>query len=124
MEKWVYRLESTTDNKGLWYDADGNYIFLIGELDNCPSRDIPMGYDERYRQGGKSWFSSCSDVAHLTHWFSIDNAKELIDRGFQFYKYLARDYVEYEKETVFLKETVKKRVPLSLEEVFNLKESN
>ena len=77
-----------------------------------------MGYDERYKQDNKDWFSSCSNITDLTHWYSIENARELLKRGFRFSKYLATDYVEYEKETVFLKETCLDRVTLSIDEVF------
>lgn len=116
--KWLYRLESTNHNLGLWYNAQGEFVLTLAEIDNCTTKDLPMGYDERYQQYGKSWFSSCSNVEDLTHWYSIENARALIERGFRFSKYLATDYVEYEKETVFLKETCLERVTLSIEEVF------
>lgn len=116
--KWLYRLESTNSNLGLWYNEKGNFVLTLAEINNCKTKDLPMGFDERYKQNGKDWFSSCSNVEDLTHWYSIDNAKDLIEKGFRFSKYLATDYVEYDKETVFLKETCLERVTLDINEIF------
>lgn len=120
--KWLYRLESENPENGLWYNDYGDYVFGIGEVDNLSSKDLPMGYDERYRQDGKNWFSSCTRKEDLTHWYSMGNAKDLIKLGFHFYKYLATEYVEYDKETVFVKDTALDRLEMPLEEAFNLGE--
>lgn len=117
--KWLYRLESTNSNLGLWYNEKGDFVLTIAEIEDCKTKDLPMGFDERYKQFGKDWFSSCSYVEDLTNWYSIDNAKDLIEKGFRFSKYLATDYVEYDKETVFLKETCLDRITLNIEEIFN-----
>ena len=68
-----------------------------------------MGYDERYHIDRKNWFSSCSKIEDLLHWYSKEDAKYLLANGFVFTKYLAKDYHEFELETVFLKETAEKR---------------
>lgn len=116
--KWLYRLEAIESNNGLWYNSSGNYVFGINDAPNCSTKELPMGYDERYKQEGKDWFSSCSKIEDLTKWFSIENVVWLLDNGYVFTKYLAVDYHEYEFETVFLKETAIKRTVVSLEEVF------
>jgi hypothetical protein len=119
--KWLYRLESTDKDNGLWYNSRGEFCFEkgIGSLDDsCKTKSLGMGYDERYRQGGKMWFSSCSKQEDLTHWYSKKDAEELIKKGFVFTKYLAVDYVEYDMETVFLKETALERVELDFKEFF------
>ena len=119
--KWLYRLESTDKDNGLWYNSKGEFCFEkgIGSLDDsCKTKSLPMGYDERYRQDGKMWFSSCSNQDDLTHWYSKEDAEELINKGFVFTKYLAVDYVEYEMETVFLKETALERVELDFNDFF------
>lgn len=118
MPKWVYRLESISPDNGLWYSSTGDFVFGVAQAPNCSSKDLPMDFDERYKQDGKDWFSSCSKVEDLTHWYSVDNARWLVNNGFVFTKYLAQDYVEYELETVFLKETTLARVELSVDEVF------
>ena len=103
--KWLYRLESTNPQKGLWYNSNGEYVWTIGEIDNCQTKHLPMGYDERYQKDGRQWHSSCSNKEDLSHWFSLNDTLRLIEMGFSFVRYLATEYVEYEKETTFIKET-------------------
>jgi hypothetical protein len=119
--KWLYRLESTDKDNGLWYNSKGEFCFEkgIGSLgDSCITKSLPMSYDGRYRQDGKMWFSSCSNQEDLTHWYSRQDAEELVNKGFIFTKYLAVDYVEYDMETVFLKETALERVELDFNDFF------
>ena len=104
--KWLFRLESRSPDNGLWYNTNNDLVWGIGKI--CPTsdtKDLPMGYDVRYHKDGKNWFSSCSHKEDLTHWYSYEDAVNLIENGFVFCLYLARDYVEYENETTFLKET-------------------
>ena len=103
--KWLYRLESTTPDNGLWYDSKGEYCFGIGKLKDCKTKNLPMGYDERYRADGRMWYSSCSNKEDLLHWYSLEDAKNLIANGFIFKKYLATEYTEYPMETVFIKDS-------------------
>ena len=117
--KWLYRLESTSPDNGLWYDLHNNLVWGIGKLPNCKTKDLPMGYDERYHKDGKNWFSSCSNIEDLAHWYSLEDAVDLINQGFVFSKYLAVDYVEYENETTFLKETALERVEIDIKEIWN-----
>ena len=77
-----------------------------------------MDYDARYHKDGKNWFSSCSRKEDLTHWYSLQDALDLIANGFVFTKYLAVDYVEYDLETTFLKETALERVEIDIEDLF------
>lgn len=118
--KWLWRLESETPENGLWYNASGEYCFGIGKLDGCKTKDLPMDYDERYRKDGKHWFSSCSNVEGLSHWYSLDDAKQLMDNGFVFTRYFAKEYVEYENQTCFLKETALVREVISFSELEKL----
>ena len=62
--KWLYRLESTTPENGLWYNSDSEYVW---GCKNAPgdAKNLPMGYDERYHTNGKDWFSSCSNKEDL-----------------------------------------------------------
>ena len=119
--KWLYRLEYKDNSSGLWYNGKGEWCFEcgIGSLgDECKTKTLPMGYDWRYKQDGKDWFSSCSNRDDLLHWYSIDDAKRLLSNGFVFARYLAIDYHEYGKETVFLKETCLDRQEIDFEELF------
>lgn len=119
--KWLYRLESISPDNGLWYNSNAEFCFDkgIGSLDDsCKTKSLPMDYDKRYRQGGRMWFSSCSQKEDLTHWYSEDDAKKLLEKGFVFAKYLATEYVEYEFETVFIKDTALARIEIPIEELF------
>lgn len=77
-----------------------------------------MDHDERYKQGGRDWFSSCSNKEDLLHWYSLIDAKELIEKGFVFTRYLATEYHEYEQETVFIKESSLYREEIDIFELF------
>ena len=116
--KWLWRLESTVPDKGLWYDSNSNYVWIIGELKECKTKDLPMDWDERYHKDGKNWFSSCSNKEDLMHWYSVKDANDLLEKGFVFTRYLATDYVEYNLETTFLKETSLAREELDINSLF------
>lgn len=106
--KWLYRLEYKDNSCGLWYNGDGKWCFEsgIGSLDDsCKTKSLPMDYDERYKQDGRDWFSSCTNKEDLLHWYSKEDAKILMSKGFAFTRYLATEYHEYEQQTVFIKET-------------------
>ena len=89
-------------------------------MPNCKTKELPMGYDERYHKDGKNWFSSCSRKEDLSHWYSLEDALELLKSGFVFTRYLAVDYVEYELETTFLKDTALKREVLNIEDIWEV----
>lgn len=116
--KWLYRLEAVNPEKGLWYNENNEYVWNIGELKDCKTKYLPMGYDARYHKDGRCWFSSCSKKEDLTHWFSLKDANDLINDGFVFTRYLATEYVEYELETTFIKETSLKREVIDINDLF------
>lgn len=116
--KWVYRLESTDPQHGLWYREDGSWVWDLGKMPNCETKNLPMDYDERYRNDGRHWFSSCSNLEDLSHWYSLEDAIELISKGYRFSKYLATEYVEYPLETTFIKETCIERKTISIEAIW------
>ena len=120
--KWLYRLESTDPNNGLWYSANSKYVFGIGKLEDCKTKDLPMGYDERYHKDGRQWWSSCSNKEDLMHWYSVDDALNLIRNGFVFTRYLATEYCEYPMQTCFIKETCLAREVIDIKELFGLEE--
>lgn len=115
--KWLYRLESIDSNNGLWYNTNNEYVWGCR---NCKgdAKNLPMGYDERYHIDGKNWFSSCSNKEDLLHWYSREDAEYLIQNGFVFTRYLAKDYHEFPMETVFLKETAEARKVIDFKELF------
>lgn len=118
--KWLYRLEYKDGTCGLWYNGKGKWCFEegIGSLVGCNTKDLPMDHDERYKQGGRDWFSSCSRKKDLLHWYSLRDAEELIKKGFVFTRYLATEYHEYENETVFIKDSSLVREEIDIFELF------
>ena len=116
--KWLYRLEAVDPNNGLWYNTNNQLIWGIGKLAECKTKYLPMDYDERYHVDGKNWFSSCSKKEDLSHWYSLQDAIDLINAGFVFTRYLAVDYNEYELETTFLKETALAREELDIRNIW------
>lgn len=119
--KWLYRMEATSPDLGLWYNSRGEFCFKdgIGSLDDsCTTKSLPMDYDERYRKDGRMWYSSCSNQEDLLHWFSKEDAKKLKEKGFKFYKYLAVEYTEYPMETVFIKDSCLNRIEIDINDFF------
>ena len=98
--KWLFRLEFKDSSCGLWYDGTGKWCFEsgIGSISGCKTKTLPMDYDARYKQDGRDWFSSCSRKEDLMHWYSLEDAKELISKGFVFTRYLATEYHEYDQQ--------------------------
>ena len=117
--KWLYRLESKTPDNGLWYNLHNEFVWGINKIKNCSTKNLAMDYDARYHKDGRNWFSSCSKKEDLMHWYSLQNALDLINNGFVFTKYLATEYVEYEFETTFIKDSCLKREEINIEELFN-----
>lgn len=117
--KWLYRLESTNPENGLWYNLKNEMVWGIGKLPNCQTKDLPMDYDYRYHIDNRNWFSSCSNKEDLLHWYSLQNALDLIDNGFVFARYLATEYIEYEFETTFIKNSCLAREEIDIEKLFN-----
>lgn len=116
--KWLYRLESRSPDNGLWYNAKGELVWGIGKLEDCETKWLPMAYDARYHEDGRQWYSSCSRREDLTHWYSLEDALNLIENGFVFTRYLATEYEEYPLETTFIKETCLAREELDIMDVF------
>jgi len=121
--KWLYRLEYKDASCGLWYNGKGKWCFEsgIGAIDGCKTKTLLMDYDERYKQDERDWFSSCSRKEDLLHWYSLEDAKELISKGFVFTRYLATEYHEYDQQTVFIKETALYREEIDIFELFEQK---
>ena len=116
--KWLYRLEAVSPENGLWYNRDNKLVWGIGKLPNCKTKDLPMDYDERYHKYGRNWYSSCSRKEDLAHWYSLQDALDLIANGFVFTRYLAIEYEEYELETTFIKETALVREELDIKDIW------
>lgn len=117
--KWLYRLESIHSNNGLWYDSNSKFVWGIGKLPNCKTKDLPMDYDARYHRDGRNWYSSCSNKEDLLHWYSLKDAQDLLGEGFVFTRYLATEYVEYDLETTFIKDSSIRREVIDIGKLFS-----
>ena len=53
------------------------------------------------------------------HWYSLQDALDLIENGFVFTRYLATEYVEYDMETTFVKDTCIAREVIDIKEMFS-----
>lgn len=118
--KYLYRLESTDPNLGLWYNSQGEWVLdkTLGRLPDNKTKELPMDYDWRYKQDNRDWYSSCSNISDLTHWYSKEDAETLLKQGFRFSRYLATEYHEYENETVFIKEICLERITIQIDDLF------
>lgn len=104
----LYRFEATDPNAGLWYNEFGQYVFErngLNRVQNHKHLDMPMGYDERYRRGGRNWFSATQLRSDMSYWFNITDVPKMLDLGYRLWQYVATEYVHYEFETTFIKET-------------------
>lgn len=54
----------------------------------------------------------------MLHWYSLQDANDLIANGFVFTRYMATEYEEYDLETCFIKETCLKREIIDIEDLF------
>lgn len=110
----IYRIENEATNHGMWYRLDGTYDPFIKTLTEGISKDLPMGYNERYSKDGLKWFSGCGNIEDMKHWFSALDALELHQNGYKLFEFEATQFSVVEYEVMFTKESVvsKKEIPL------------
>jgi len=118
--KVLFRFERDDLYNGLWYNRENRLVFPI-RFCKSDTKNLPMGYDPRYHADGKNWFSSCSNLTDIYHWYKTEDIKYLLNHGFVYCIYLVKDYKEYDMETVFLMETAINR---KIVDVFELIETS
>lgn len=111
----IYRIENEETYHGMWYQLDGTYNPFIFNLTEGKSRNLPMGYHERYSKGGLKWFSGCGDKETMQHWFSNKDAVELFQCGYRLYEFESEQFVVEENQILFTREGVnlKREIPLN-----------
>lgn len=102
---YIYRLENENGH-GMWYREDGTYDPFIMKLTEGISKHLPMDYDERYGKGGLRWYSGCSEMGKLKHWFSDRDAQELRGAGYKLLRFTSTQYTIEEHQTIFTREGV------------------
>lgn len=83
----LFRVGHAQGNDGLWYDQHANYTGKIHTLSDGSAGKLPMGYHPIFSQGGKAWRSVTSKVEDIALWFSEQDMKELLQRGYQLEEY-------------------------------------
>lgn len=112
----IFRIENQETFHGMWYRIDGTYDPFIMTLTEGISRDLPMGFHERYAKDGLKWFSGCGDRAQMQQWFSALDALELHQNGYQLYEFESEQFIVEEHQILFTREGLlsQKEIPLSV----------
>lgn len=118
----IYRMEHGITRDGMWYDHKGNYVPLIMTLTEGKSKHLPMDLDDRYGYNGRRWVSGCSDLDIFKHWFTLRDAKELVEKGCVLREFECTEYIVEEYQTLFTREGVISEREMTLDDVWNIKD--
>lgn len=83
----AYRIEDQTAKHGIWRNFDGTWNPVFSQLSDDQCKNLPMEDSDLYREGDKKWFSSAPSKETLKHWFSEQDAIELIGLGYKVYEF-------------------------------------
>ena len=115
----IYRIENKVSMHGMWYDNNGNYKPIIFDL--CPNsiaKDFPMDFCLDHKKDGKTWYSSGKSKENMQHWFSKEDAKNLIKNGFKLYEFEVIEWYEKEYEMLFTREGIILQKEIDIEEIW------
>src|SRR5699024_10274782 len=85
----------------------------IAILQNSSLPSVPMDYDPLYTQDNKQWHSIIFEAKTVRAWFTQDDITQLVNQGITLYCYLATEYIHYEMETCFIKQTCLRKEKLN-----------
>lgn len=117
----IYRIEHPTDKDGMWYNIKGEPKKQIHKL--CPNgvaKDFPMPFNELHKKDGLNWCSAGGSVEQMNHWFSAEDAKNLLDNGYKLYELRVSEIQDLEKEVLFCREHIISTKEIELTEVWNI----
>lgn len=117
----IFRIERTTSGTGMWYDEGGVYNPFIETLTEGRAKELPMGYDERYHEGGHDWYSGCESPESLREWFSERDIVELIAGGFRLVTYTAKHFIVEPTQVIFTKHEAELDEVLAIESIVDSK---
>ena len=103
----------------MWYDNEANFNPTIHTL--CPNsiaKDFPMGVCEDHRRDGKKWYSAGKSKENMHHWFSKEDAENLVANGFVLFEYTVEEHFEKEHEILFTRESVIKTNVIDIKEIW------
>lgn len=111
----IYRIENIETLHGMWYRDDGTYDPFIFKLTEGKSRNLPMGFHEKYSKGGMQWISGCGSKDMMQHWFSNKDAVELFQCGYRLYEMDSEQFIAEENQILFTREgiSMKREIPLN-----------
>lgn len=101
----LYRVENPSTGIGLWYAEDGRFTDYIKTIDDALNRDLPMGYDPAFQDGG-SWISAADSLEQLALWVSPSDMRQLVERGYRVWAFEVLSYHTLNGHAVFLREHV------------------
>jgi hypothetical protein len=103
----LFRIENQETFQGLWYNKDGvKTDFLRTNLTDAKCRDMPMGYDPLYGDGGLRWISATDNAPDMRHWLSLQDATEMLQQGYHVYEFEVSQYRREFGHAIFTREHV------------------
>lgn len=122
MKKYkVYRIEDPNSQDGMWYNSKGKPKKIIDKL--CPNgkaKDLPMPYNELHKKDNKSWSSGGKSIEQMQHWFTNQDALQLVKNGYKLYEFIVPEIQELEFEVLFCKADVITKKEIELNKIWNL----
>lgn len=116
----IFRIENEETNHGMWYRLDGTYDPFIMRLTEGRSKDLPMGFDERYMTNGFRWQSGAGSIEDMQFWFSELDALELHKNGYKLYQFESTQFIVVEHEIMFTREGIIEKHEISLDTVWDM----
>ena len=115
----AYRIENQTAKHGIWRNFDGTWNPIFSKLSDGQCKSLPMEDSDLYRVNGKQWFSSAPSKETLKHWFSKQDAIELIDLGYRVYEFELRDAKKVNDfEFIFTRDNIISQREIDYREVY------
>src|SRR5690606_34380107 len=89
----------------------------------CPNgiaKDFPMPHNPLHRKDGKVWCSAGKSVEQMHHWFTTEDAQNLLNNGFKLYEFKVDEVQELEHEVLFCREDVIEEKEIELTKIWNI----
>ncbi len=118
MTRKVYRIEVPESKHGMWYNEKGMFLKTIHIL--CPNglaKDFPMPLNlELHRKDGEIWNSAGGSVEQMNHWFTPEDAKSLMNKGFKLFEFEVGNWQQLDHEILFTRRSIimQKEIPLEI----------
>ena len=92
MEAIFYRVGHVSNQQGLWYSPNGEFVGLIHKQFNfCLNNQLQMPYEPEI----VGWLSATQTIDELLAWFPIEDIQRLETRCFSIMKYMAVEFKQH-----------------------------